>query len=168
LDLKKGGGILALNRIIAVGKLKEKYWVEAQAEYLKRLRPYMKLELKEVADLPCPDGAGAVQEVQVRQGEAALIENRILPKSFLVVLDRQGKAMSSLELAEFLTEQEMSGRELTFVIGGSLGLAEDLRRKADFRWSFSKLTFPHQLFRIMLLEQLYRGCKIRRGEKYHK
>lgn len=159
---------MALNRIIAVGKLKEQYWVAAQTEYLKRLRPYMKLELKEVADLPCPEGAGAAQEEQVRQGEATLIENLILPKSFLAVLDIQGKAMSSLELAQFLTEQEMSGRELTFVIGGSLGLAEDLRRKADFRWSFSKLTFPHQLFRIMLLEQLYRGCKIRRGEPYHK
>jgi 23S rRNA (pseudouridine1915-N3)-methyltransferase len=168
LDLKKGGGILALNRIIAVGKLKEQYWVAAQAEYLKRLRLYMRLELKEVADLPCPDGAGAAQEEQVRQGEAALIENLILPKSFLAVLDIQGKEMSSPELAEFLADQEMSGRELTLVIGGSLGLAEDLRRKADFRWSFSKLTFPHQLFRIMLLEQLYRGCKIRRGEPYHK
>jgi 23S rRNA (pseudouridine1915-N3)-methyltransferase len=168
LDLKKGGGILALNRIIAVGKLKEQYWVAAQAEYLKRLRPYMKLELKEVADLPCPDGAGAAQEEQVRQGEAALIENLILPKSFLAVLDIQGKVMSSPELAQFLTEQEMSGRELTFVIGGSLGLAEELRKKADFGWSFSQLTFPHQLFRIMLLEQLYRAGKIRRGEPYHK
>ncbi|HYH04202.1 MAG TPA: 23S rRNA (pseudouridine(1915)-N(3))-methyltransferase RlmH [Bacillota bacterium] len=159
---------MALNRIIAVGKLKEKYWQEAQAEYLKRLQPYLKLELKEVADLPCPEGASAAQENQVRQGEAALIENLILPKSYLIVLDIQGKELSSPELAQFLTEHQMSGRDLTLVIGGSLGLTDELRRKADFRWSFSKLTFPHQLFRIMLLEQLYRGCKIRRGERYHK
>jgi 23S rRNA (pseudouridine1915-N3)-methyltransferase len=159
---------MALNRIVAVGKLKEKYWQAAQAEYLKRLRPYMKLELKEVADLPCPEGAGAAQEEQVRQGEAAVIANLILPKSFLIVLDIQGKEMASPELATFLEEQQQTGRELTLVIGGSLGLAEDLKRKADLRWSFSKLTFPHQLFRIMLLEQLYRAGKIRRGEPYHK
>jgi 23S rRNA (pseudouridine1915-N3)-methyltransferase len=159
---------MALNRIVAVGKLKEKYWQAAQAEYLKRLRPYMKLELKEVADLPCPEGAGAAQEEQVRQGEAAVIAKLILPKSFLIVLDIQGKEMASPELATFLEEQQQTGRELTLVIGGSLGLAEDLKRKADLRWSFSKLTFPHQLFRIMLLEQLYRAGKIRRGEPYHK
>jgi 23S rRNA (pseudouridine1915-N3)-methyltransferase len=159
---------MALNRIITVGKLKEKYWQAAQAEYLKRLQPYLKLELKEVADLPCPDGAGGAQEEQVRQGEAVSIANLIVPKSFLIVLDIQGKEISSPELAEFLAGQEMLGRELTFVIGGSLGLAEALKQRADLRWSFSKLTFPHQLFRIMLLEQLYRGCKIRRGEKYHK
>lgn len=159
---------MALIRVIAVGKLKEKYWQAAEAEYLKRLQSYMRLELKEVPDLPCPEGAGAAQEEQVRQREAALIENLILPRSYLIVLDIQGKELSSPELARFLEEHEISGRDLTLVIGGSLGLAEKLRQKADFRWSFSKLTFPHQLFRVMLLEQLYRGCKIRRAEKYHK
>jgi 23S rRNA (pseudouridine1915-N3)-methyltransferase len=118
--------------------------------------------------LPCPEGASPAQEDQVRQSEAAVIANFILPKSFLVVLDIQGKEMSSPVLANFLEEQQQTGRELTLVIGGSLGLAEDLKRKADLRWSFSKLTFPHQLFRIMLLEQLYRAGKIMRGEPYHK
>jgi 23S rRNA (pseudouridine1915-N3)-methyltransferase len=113
--------------------------------------------------LPCPEGASPAQEDQVRQSEAAVIANFILPKSFLVVLDIQGKEMSSPVLANFLEEQQQTGRELTLVIGGSLGLAEDLKRKADLRWSFSKLTFPHQLFRIMLLEQLYRAGKIMRG-----
>jgi 23S rRNA (pseudouridine1915-N3)-methyltransferase len=163
-----GGFEMALNRIITVGKLKEKYWQAAQAEYLKRLPPYLKLELKEVADLPCPEGASAAQEDQVRQGEAAAVANLILPKSFLVVLDIQGKVMSSPELAAFLEEQQQTGRDLTLVIGGSLGVAEELKKRADLRWSFSKLTFPHQLFRIMLLEQLYRAGKIRRGEPYHK
>jgi 23S rRNA (pseudouridine1915-N3)-methyltransferase len=159
---------LALNRIIAVGKLKERYWREAQAEYLKRLQPYLKLELKEIADLPCPEGAGAAQEEQVRQGEATAIANMILPRSYLIVLDIQGKEMSSPDLAAFLAERQQTGRELTMVIGGSLGVAEELRKRADLRWSFSQLTFPHQLFRIMLLEQLYRAVKIRRGEPYHK
>jgi 23S rRNA (pseudouridine1915-N3)-methyltransferase len=163
-----GGFEMALNRIIAVGKLKEKYWQAAQAEYLKRLPPYLKLELKEVVDLPCPEGASAAQEDQVRQGEAAAVANLILPKSFLVILDIQGKEMSSPELATFLEEQQQTGQDLTMVIGGSLGVADELKKKADLRWSFSKLTFPHQLFRIMLLEQLYRAGKIRRGEKYHK
>jgi 23S rRNA (pseudouridine1915-N3)-methyltransferase len=163
-----GGVILALNRIIAVGKLKERYWREAQAEYLKRLRPYLRLELKEVDDLPCLEEAGAAREEQARQGEAATIANLILPRSFLIVLDIQGKEMSSPELAAFFEKRQQTGRELTMVIGGSLGVAEELKRRADLRWSFSKLTFPHQLFRIMLLEQLYRAVKIRRGEPYHK
>jgi 23S rRNA (pseudouridine1915-N3)-methyltransferase len=159
---------MALYRIIAVGKLKEKYWVDAQAEYLKRLQPYLKLELKEVADWSCPEGASVAQEERVRQGEAAAIANLILPKSLLVVLDIQGKEMSSPELAAFLDKQQQTGRELTLVIGGSLGLAAELKERANLRWSFSKLTFPHQLFRIMLLEQLYRAGKIMRGEAYHK
>jgi rRNA large subunit m3Psi methyltransferase RlmH len=107
---------MALYRIITVGKLKEKYWVDAQAEYLKRLQPYLKLELKEVADLPCPEGASAAQEEQVRQGEAAAIVNLILPRSLLVVLDIQGKEMSSPQLAAFLEEQQQTGRELTLVV----------------------------------------------------
>lgn len=159
---------MALNRIIAVGKLKEPFWQAAEAEYLKRLQSYMKLELKEVSDLPCPEGAGVAQETQVRQGEAALIEPLIIPKSTLVVMDIAGKELSSPEVAQWLGRQQLTGRELTLVIGGSMGLADELRQRADFRWSFSKLTFPHQLFRVMLLEQLYRGCKIMRGEKYHK
>lgn len=159
---------MALNRIIVVGKLKEKYWQAAQAEYLKRLRPYLRLEVTEVPDLPCPEGASSAQQEQVRQGEAASIAKLILPQSSLIALDRQGKELSSPELATFLQEQQLVGRGLTFMVGGSFGLASELRLKADFCWSFSRLTFPHQLFQIMLLEQLYRGCKIMRGEPYHK
>lgn len=159
---------MALVRMITVGRLKEKYLVAAEAEYIKRLRPYLKLELKEVADLPCPDNASPAQEEQVRRDEGAMIEGLILPKSYLVVFDIEGKQLSSPELADFLQERQVMGEEMTLIIGGSLGLTESLVKKAHLRLSFSKLTFPHQLFRVMVLEQLYRGCKIMRGEKYHK
>lgn len=159
---------MAAIRLVTVGKLKERYWVEAQGEYLKRLRPYLKLELKEVADLPCPENAGLALEEQVRQGEAALIESLILPKSFLVTFDLRGKQMTSPELAEFFNTRMIEGQDVTLVIGGSLGLTAELVQRANLNLSFSKLTFPHQLFRVMLLEQIYRACKIMRGEKYHK
>lgn len=155
-------------RLITVGKLKERYWTEAQAEYVKRLRPYIKFEIKELNDLPIPDRAGAAREEQIRIEEGKLIEKAILPQSFLVTLDLRGKQMTSPELAEFLTERLISGRSITLVIGGSLGLSADLVKQADLNLSFSKLTFPHQLFRIMLLEQIYRACKIMRNENYHK
>jgi 23S rRNA (pseudouridine1915-N3)-methyltransferase len=159
---------MARIRIIAVGKLKENYWQQAQAEYLKRLKPYIHLELVEVGDLPCSDGASAAQEQQVREREGVLIQNLLNTKEYLVTLDRQGKELSSLELASFLNERALSGEPLTFVIGGSLGLPDEFIKKANLNWSFGKLTFPHQLFRVMLLEQIYRACKINRGEKYHK
>lgn len=159
---------MALIRLIAVGKLKEKYWMEAEAEYLKRLRPYLKLELKEVPDAPAPVQAGAALEDQVRQAESDSIAGLILPQSFLVVFDLRGKQLTSPEWAGFLNERQGTGQPMTMVIGGSLGLADSLVQRARFKVSFSAMTFPHQLFRIMALEQLYRACKIIRGEPYHK
>jgi 23S rRNA (pseudouridine1915-N3)-methyltransferase len=159
---------MARIRIIAVGKLKENYWLQAQAEYLKRLKPYIHLELVEVSDLPSPDRASSAEEQQVREREGVMIQNLLHSKEYLVTLDRQGKELSSLEFAAFLNERALDGDPLTFVIGGSLGLAEGILKSAQLNWSFSKLTFPHQLFRVMLLEQIYRACKINRGERYHK
>lgn len=163
---------MARVRIIAVGKLKENYWQKAQAEYTKRLKPYIQLELVELGDLPSPDGANSrariAQEQQVREREGVLIQNLLHSKEYMVTLDRQGKELSSLEFASFLKERALSGEPLTFVIGGSLGLPDELIKKANLNWSFGKLTFPHQLFRVMLLEQIYRACKINRGEPYHK
>ncbi len=155
-------------RIITVGKLKESYLLQAQAEYLKRLRPYLNVEIEEVNDLPCPEGASAAQEEQVREKEGMLIRNLIRPREYVVTLDRQGKELSSVELAKFMDERSMAGDTVVFVIGGSLGLTEEFIKGAQFSLSFSKLTFPHQLFRVMLLEQVYRAMKINRGEKYHK
>jgi 23S rRNA (pseudouridine1915-N3)-methyltransferase len=159
---------MARIRIITVGKLKEMYLHEAQAEYVKRLKPYVNLELVEVNDLPAPDGASPAQEEQVKVKEGALIQNLLHPKEYVVTLDRQGKELSSLQFAAFLEERALSGDPLTFVIGGSLGLSDELIKSAQMNWSFSKLTFPHQLFRVMLLEQIYRACKINRHERYHK
>jgi len=159
---------MALIRIVAVGRLKEKYLIQAEAEYLKRLRPYLKLEIKEVADLPIPDGAGPALEEQIRRKEGALLENLVLPESYLVTLDLRGKQLSSPEFAQFIKERQLTGETMTMVIGGSLGLPEELVEKARLNLCFSRMTFPHQLFRVMLLEQLYRASRIMRGEKYHK
>ena len=155
-------------RIVAVGKLKEAYFSQAQAEYLKRLKIYGKLELVEVEDLPGAEKPSPGQIESVLKQEAALIKNYISPKDYLITLDRQGKELSSLEFADFLNQRAVYGEPLVFVIGGSYGLAEELVKLAKLNLSFSKLTFPHQLFRILLLEQIYRAVKINRGEKYHK
>jgi 23S rRNA (pseudouridine1915-N3)-methyltransferase len=159
---------MARIRIISVGKLKETYLLQAQAEYLKRLKPYLNLELVEVNDLPSPDGASPAQEEQIRAREGALVQNLLHSKEYVVTLDRQGKEFSSIEFAVFLNERALASDPVTFIIGGSLGLPNELIQSAQLNWSFSKLTFPHQLFRVMLLEQIYRAVKINRGEKYHK
>lgn len=155
-------------RIIAVGKLKEAFLIRAQEEYLKRLQIYLKPEIIEVEDLPCSEKASPAQEDQVLKQEAALIKSRLFPKDYLITLDRRGQEMSSVDLAEFINQRTFFADPLVFIIGGSLGLAEELLKMARLNWSFSQLTFPHQLFRIMLLEQLYRAVKINKGEPYHK
>ena len=155
-------------KIIAVGKLKEAYFQEAQAEYLKRLKPYLKLEINEVPDLPCPDNYSPSQEEQVLHREGEAIARRLGAGEYLIALDRKGRQMSSVKFAELIKEKEANGTPITLVIGGSLGLAEELLKKADLKLSFSEFTFPHQLFRVILLEQIYRACKINRGEPYHK
>lgn len=155
-------------RIIAVGKIKESFFLQAIQEYEKRLRPYLKLELEEVADLPCPEKAGTAQEEQVLKQEGELIQGRLNPKDYLVVLDRNGKEMTSTQFADFLSQRISFGETVTFIIGGSLGISKDIIQRAQLKLSFSQLTFPHQLFRVILMEQIYRAVKIARGEKYHK
>ena len=155
-------------RILTIGRLREPYLAEAQKEYLKRLKPYLNLDVFELNDFPCPDNASPAEEEQVRQREGLQIMKSIRPKSYLVTLDRRGNEMSSPELAKFIQERMNGAEPLVFVIGGSLGLSEEVIKSAQLSWSFSKLTFPHQLFRVMLLEQIYRACKINRNEPYHK
>lgn len=155
-------------RIIAVGKLKEAYYTKAQEEYLKRLKVYLKPEIIEVEDLPCSEKSSPAQEELVLKQEAVAIKYQLSPKDYLITLDRRGKEMTSLELAEFINQRAFYGEPLVFVIGGSLGLDEELLKTAKLNLSFSKLTFPHQMFRVMLLEQIYRAVKINRGEPYHK
>ncbi|WP_434510928.1 23S rRNA (pseudouridine(1915)-N(3))-methyltransferase RlmH [Desulfitobacterium sp. AusDCA] len=156
-------------KIVAVGKVKEKFLREGIQEYTKRLSVYLRLEIIEVMDEPCPEKLSESDEEHVREKEGARILRAISPQEFVILLDLRGKELSSPELASFIDDLALHGRsQITWVIGGSLGVADAVRERADFRWSFSKLTFPHLLMRVMLLEQIYRAFKISKGEPYHK
>jgi 23S rRNA (pseudouridine1915-N3)-methyltransferase len=156
-------------KIIAVGKLKEKYLKEGIAEYLKRLRPYAKVEIVEVADEPAPENASAAEELQVLEREGEKIAKNLKPGTYVIALALEGKMLSSEGLAEKISTLTLAGKsDLTFLIGGSLGLAPGLLSQADFLLCLSPMTFPHQLVRLILLEQVYRAFKIVRGEPYHK
>ena len=156
-------------RVLAVGKLKEQYLVEGIEEYSKRLRRYERLEIVELRaeSFSEPLSAKEVEEILRREGERLLKE--IKPRSFFVALDRGGRALSSEELAEEIQRAALAGSsQLVFVIGGSLGLDERVLKRADLVLSFSKFTFPHQLMRLILLEQIYRAFTILNNERYHK
>ncbi|WP_427846196.1 23S rRNA (pseudouridine(1915)-N(3))-methyltransferase RlmH [Desulfitobacterium metallireducens] len=156
-------------KAIAVGKVKEKYLQDGIKEYTKRLSSYLRLDIIEVADEPCPEKLSAAEEDRVREKEGERILKVLNPQDYVVLLDLKGKELTSPELANFIDELALHGRSnIAWVIGGSLGVADEVRERADFRWSFSKLTFPHQLMRMMLLEQVYRAMKISKGEPYHK
>lgn len=155
--------------ILAVGRLKEKYLVDALQEYLKRLRAYARVEIKEVADQGYNEGISAALEEEVKKKEALRLEKHIKQDTFLVALDREGEELTSGELADWLNSLALRGKShVTFLIGGSLGLTREIQARADRRLSFSRLTFPHQLMRVLLLEQIYRSFKIIKGEPYHK
>lgn len=149
-------------RIICVGKLKEKYWSDAVLEYIKRLQKYVKLELIEVADEGISDSVVALRKEKER------IEKYLSAKDFIVTLEIGGKNFSSVEFAQELESLQMNYGNITFIIGGSYGLDEEILKRSQLSLSFSKMTFPHQLFRIMLLEQIYRAFKIQNHETYHK
>ena len=154
---------------VAVGKIKEKYLTDAIAEYGKRLGRYCKLEIVEVPDERTPDGAGeaAVRQIKEREGERLL--SHVKDGMYVIALAIDGKMLSSEELSEHLSALALYREShLAFVIGGSLGLSEDVLKRANEALSFSKMTFPHQLMRVILLEQLYRSFKIQAGEPYHK
>lgn len=156
-------------KVIAVGKIKEKYLKDGISEYLKRLSSYVRLNTVEVNDEPCPEKASALEEDKIRSREGERVLRAIAPSEYVIVLDLNGKQLSSPELADLLAERALQGQSnVTFVIGGSLGLADEVRQRADFLWSWSRLTFPHQLIRLVLYEQLYRACKINKNETYHK
>lgn len=155
--------------VIAVGKIKEKYLKLGIQEYLKRLQPYAKLEIIEVPDEPHAEGISPQAAEQIKEKEAVKINQRIKPGTFLICLDAKGKQFTSEELASYLNNLMLTGKSnITMVIGGSLGLSKELLKKSDLILSFSKQTFPHQLMRLILLEQIYRCFKIIRDEPYHK
>ena len=155
--------------LITVGKIKEKFLVEAIKEYTKRLHRYCKLEIIELQDEKTPDNASEKEELQIKQKEGESILKNIKDNTFLIALDLKGKMLSSEELSSYMQDLGVRGESnIAFVIGGSLGLSQDVINRANFKLCFSKMTFPHQLFRVMLLEQVYRGFRIMKGEPYHK
>jgi len=154
--------------ILGVGKLKEKYLQEGVAEYLKRLTPFSKVEIVELPEEKMPQEPGEAQKQQVLQKETQRILAAIPENAYVILLDLKGKEITSPDLAKLFDNLALKGNShWCFVIGGVFGYTDDLRRRADFRWSFSPLTFTHQMIRMLLVEQIYRGFKISRGEKYH-
>ncbi len=149
-------------KLICVGKIKEKYLQDAINEYKKRLSKYTKLDIIELKDITHPE----LDKVKKEEGE--LILRNIKSTDNVIVLDIIGHELTSLELAEKLEQLENKNSDLTFIIGGSYGLSDEVKKRANYSLSFSKLTFPHQLFRVIFLEQLYRTYKIRHNESYHK
>ena len=147
--------------IISVGKLKEKYLNDSINEYLKRLSKYMKVELIEVEDV-------SFDKEKTLKEEARNIQKRLNLKSYIITLEIDGKELTSLELSDLINKTSINNSDITFIIGGSYGLDDSIKQLSNYKLSFSKLTFPHQLFRLILLEQIYRSYKIINNETYHK
>jgi 23S rRNA (pseudouridine1915-N3)-methyltransferase len=155
--------------ILCIGKLKERYWTEAITEYSKRLSKYCTLTINELKEEKAPDNPSNAEESAVKDAEGKNILKQIKKDSYVIVLAIKGKELDSESLSERIMALGISGKsDITFVIGGSLGLSDEVLSRADFQLSFSKLTFPHQMMRVILLEQIYRSFKIIRNETYHK
>ena len=155
--------------LIAVGKIKENFYRQAILEFQKRLGRYCKLEIIEVADEKTPDHASAAEEIQIKEKEGQRLMKHFREDAWICALAIEGKMLDSVELSEKLESLGVSGTShIIFVIGGSLGLADQVLKRADYLLSFSKMTFPHQLMRVILLEQIYRSYRILQGAPYHK
>ena len=155
--------------IITVGKLKEKYLKDAIDEYSKRLTRYCKLDIIELPDEKTPDNASEKEELAIKEKEGQAILNKIKDNMFVIAMDLGGKQLTSEEFADYVHNLGvMRDSNIAFIIGGSLGISKSVLARANYKLCFSKMTFPHQLFRVMLLEQVYRGFRIIKGEPYHK
>ncbi|MCL1632178.1 23S rRNA (pseudouridine(1915)-N(3))-methyltransferase RlmH [Sporolactobacillus sp. CPB3-1] len=155
--------------ILVVGKLKEKYFKQGIAEYTKRLSPYTKITITEVPDEKAPENLSAAEIEQVKRSEGERLLKKLPDSAYAIALAIQGKQISSEEFATRIQDLATYGHsEIAFIIGGSNGLSDEVLSRADFQLSFSKFTFPHQLMRLILIEQIYRAFKIMRGEPYHK
>lgn len=149
-------------KILCVGKIKEKYFSDAIAEYQKRISKYTKLEIIEVEDV-------FEQNVSdIKKKEAELLNKYISSKDYVITLEIEGKPLDSIELSKKIADTLIINSNIVFIIGGSYGLDDSIKKRSNYALSFSKLTFPHQLFRILLLEQIYRSYKIINNESYHK
>lgn len=155
--------------IISVGKIKEKFYRDAILEYSKRLSRYCKLDIIEVADEKTPDHASDAENNRILAKEGERILSHIRDNSYVIALAIQGKMLDSVQLSKKMEQLAISGEgDLTFIIGGSLGLHEEVYKESDYLLSFSPMTFPHQLMRVILLEQIYRAFRISSKEPYHK
>ena len=156
-------------QVICIGKLKEKYWVDAINEYSKRLSRFCNLDIVELKESLLPQNASKKDEENVKMAEGKEILKAVKEGTYVITLEIQGKQLSSEELSEKIDKLGLEGHSnITFIIGGSLGLSKEVSARADFKLSFSKMTFPHQMMRVVLLEQIYRAFKISRNETYHK
>ena len=149
-------------KIICVGKIKEKYLIDAINEYVKRIKKYSKIEIIELLD----ESQGEVDKIL--KLEAKKIDKYLNPKDFIISLEIDGKILKSEELATLIDQKLIKHSNITFIIGGSYGIDKSIKDKSNYHLSFSKMTFPHQLFRLLLLEQIYRSFKINNNESYHK
>ncbi|QOY37351.1 23S rRNA (pseudouridine(1915)-N(3))-methyltransferase RlmH [Anaerobacillus isosaccharinicus] len=155
--------------IITVGKLKEKYLINGINEYIKRMGPYAKVEVIEVPDEKAPEQLSDAEMLQVKDKEGERILAKVAQDAYVIALAIEGEMWSSEKLAKELDKLATYGRsKVTFIIGGSLGLSAAVMQRSDSQLSFSKMTFPHQLMRLFLVEQVYRAFRINRGEPYHK
>ena len=154
--------------IICIGKIKESYLKDAINEYSKRLSKYCSLNIIELADKPIPDKSNETIDMQIKQAESNDIINHISKDSYKICLDLTGKQYNSEEFSKKLEDISQFNSNISIVIGGSLGMSDEFKNSVNEKICFSKMTFPHQLFRVFLLEQLYRTFKINNNEKYHK
>lgn len=154
--------------LITVGKLKEKYFKDAVLEYLKRLSRFGKFQIIEIPDEKIPENAGQTLEEQIKKKEGAAILSQVREQTFFITLCIEGKALSSEDFATKISDLSMQTSHITFAIGGSLGLSDEVKNASNLKLSFGKMTLPHQLMRVILLEQIYRAFKINANETYHK
>ena len=159
--------MLTIN-VICIGKIKEKFFKDAIDEYSKRLSKYCKLNILELADEKIPDKINLTIENDIKSKECNNIINHIKKDSYIICLDLTGKELSSEQFSKNIEDISMKSSQITFIIGGSLGLTEKILNLANQKICFSKMTFPHQLIRVFLLEQLFRAFKISNGETYHR
>ena len=159
-----------LIKIIGVGKIKEKFYKDALAEYEKRMTSYNKVEIIEVADEKAPETLSEKEIDQVKGAEGERILSKIKENSFVVTLEIAGKALDSIKFARLIQDEMLDGfgRDMVFVIGGSNGLGENVLKRSNYRLSFGKMTYPHQLMRVILMEQIYRAYRIINKEPYHR
>ena len=154
--------------IVTAGKIKEKYLREGIEEFTKRLKPFTQIEFIEINEEKMKDNPSPAEKIATLNAEGQRLLKKVPENSYLIVLDVIGKAISSEELSQKIDTLTLNGKShLTFLIGGAFGLSEEIRKRADERISFSKMTFTHQMIRLLLVEQIYRAFKISRNEKYH-